>query len=195
MKEIVIATGNQHKVQEFKHMLEPLGYQVKCLADFDEKVEINENGTTFEENAMIKAKTIQKAFNVDVIADDSGLAIDYLDGMPGVYSARFMGEDTDYTTKNNALIEKLKDADNRNAQFVCVIAYAKKDGTDMLFRGEVHGEITKEIIGEKGFGYDPIFYYPPFKTTLANVSEEMKNEVSHRGKALQQFVAVLKEEK
>lgn len=193
MKEIVIATGNLHKVQEFRSMLEPLGYQVKSLKDFEETVEIIENGTTFEENALIKARTIQEAFHIDVIADDSGLAIDALDGAPGVYSARFMGEDTDYRIKNQALIDQLENCDCRNAQFVCAIAYVSCDGEERVFRGEVHGEITKEIIGEHGFGYDPIFYYPPYRTTLANVSEEEKNKVSHRGRALRQFISYLKQ--
>ena len=125
-----------------------------------------------------------------VMADDSGLAVDAMDGAPGVYSARFMGHDTSYTVKNNAIIEAVK-GKPRGAQFVCAIAYVAEDGSEHVFRGEVVGEIAEAIIGEHGFGYDPIFYYPPYQTTLANVSDEMKNAISHRGQALKQCVAFL----
>lgn len=192
MEEILIATGNEHKVEEFKEMLEPLGYRVLSLKDLDKQYEIEETGTTFEENSMIKAMTLHKALGCAVMADDSGLAVDALDGAPGVYSARFMGEDTDYETKNQYIIDAVK-GKPRGAQFVCVISYVESDGTATSYKGVVHGEINDTMVGDKGFGYDPIFYYPPYKTTLANVSEEMKNAVSHRGIALRQCVAYLKE--
>lgn len=190
MKEILIATSNLHKVEEFKKMLEPLGYTIKSCLDLNEEVEIDETGTTFEENSLIKARTLHEMFNVAVMADDSGLAVDAMDGAPGVYSARFMGHDTSYQVKNNAIIEAVKGKE-RGAQFVCAIAYVEKDGKEHVFKGVVEGEIAETIIGEHGFGYDPIFYYPPYGTTLANVSEDMKNAVSHRGRALRQCVEYL----
>ncbi len=190
MKEILIATSNLHKVEEFKKMLEPLGYTIKSCLDLDEPVEIDETGTTFEENSLIKARTLHEMFHTAVMADDSGLAVDAMDGAPGVYSARFMGHDTSYTVKNNAIIEAVK-GKPRGAQFVCAIAYVEEDGTEHVFKGVVEGEIAATIIGEHGFGYDPIFYYPPYGTTLANVSDEMKNAVSHRGRALKQCVEYL----
>lgn len=190
MKEILIATSNLHKVEEFKKMLEPLGYTIKSCLDLDEPVEIDETGTTFEENSLIKARTLHEMFHTAVMADDSGLAVDAMDGAPGVYSARFMGLDTSYTVKNNAIIEAVK-GKPRGAQFVCAIAYVEEDGTEHVFKGVVEGEIAETIIGEHGFGYDPIFYYPPYGTTLANVSDEMKNAVSHRGRALKQCVEYL----
>ena len=190
MKEILIATSNLHKVEEFKKMLEPLGYTIKSCLDLDEPVEIDETGTTFEENSLIKARTLHEMFHTAVMADDSGLAVDAMDGAPGVYSARFMGLDTSYTVKNNAIIEAVK-GKPRGAQFVCAIAYVEEDGTEHVFKGVVEGEIAETIIGEHGFGYDPIFYYPPYGTTLANVCDEMKNAVSHRGRALKQCVEYL----
>ncbi|WP_071441827.1 RdgB/HAM1 family non-canonical purine NTP pyrophosphatase [Traorella massiliensis] len=191
MKEILIATSNSHKVEEFKEMLEPLGYQVRSLKDLPEKIEINETGKTFEENSMIKAMTLHQALGCAVMADDSGLMVDALDGAPGVYSARFMGEDTSYDLKNQYIIDAVKGKE-RGAQFVCVISYVEKDGTATSYKGVVRGEINDCILGDKGFGYDPIFYYPPYHTTLANVSEEMKNAVSHRGIALRACVEYLK---
>ena len=191
MKEILIATSNSHKVEEFKEMLEPLGYQVRSLKDLPEKIEINETGKTFEENSMIKAMTLHQALGCAVMADDSGLMVDALDGAPGVYSARFMGEDTSYDLKNQYIIDAVRGKE-RGAQFVCVISYVEKDGTATSYKGVVRGEINDCILGDKGFGYDPIFYYPPYHTTLANVSEEMKNAVSHRGIALRACVEYLK---
>ncbi len=190
MKEILIATSNLHKVEEFKKMLEPLGYTVKSILDLSEPIEIEETGTTFEENSLIKARTLHEALHVAVMADDSGLAVDALDGAPGVYSARFMGHDTSYTVKNQAIIDAVE-GKQRGAQFVCVIAYVDESGNEQIFKGVVEGEIAHEITGAHGFGYDPIFYYPPYGTTLANVSEEMKNAISHRGKALRQCVEYL----
>lgn len=193
MKEILIATSNAHKVEEFSRMLSPLGYQVKSLLDIEEPIEIEENGTTFAENALIKARSVHACLHRAVISDDSGLAVDALDGAPGVYSARFLGRDTDYKIKNQYIIDKVKGKE-RGAQFVCAIGYVEENGEEHVFIGEVHGEIATEMIGEKGFGYDPIFYYPPYHTTLANVSEDQKNAISHRGKALEKLLAFLKEE-
>lgn len=193
MKKLMIATANAHKVEEFKTMLEPLGYEVMSLLDLDEPIDIEETGTSFEENARIKARTIYEKLHIPVISDDSGLAVNAMQGAPGVYSARFMGHDTSYDIKNKAIIEEVAKAEDRGAQFVCVIAYVDTDGKEHTFRGEVEGEIAQEIIGAKGFGYDPIFYYPPFQTTLANVSEEKKHSVSHRGRALAKLLAYMEE--
>lgn len=191
MKPLMIATANAHKVAEFKQMLEPLGYDIKSLLDLKEPIEIEETGTTFEENALIKARTIHECLHIPVISDDSGLAVNAMHGAPGVYSARFMGHDTSYEVKNKAIIEEVKKSEDKGAQFVCAIAYVEADGKEHVFTGVVEGTIAEEIIGAKGFGYDPIFYYPPFQTTLANVSEEQKNSVSHRARALAKLVAYM----
>lgn len=195
MKQIMIATSNAHKVEEFKRMLQPYGYEVSSLLDLDEEIDIEENGTTFEENALIKAKTIYDKLHIEVIADDSGLAVNAMNGEPGIYSARFLGRDTSYDVKNQYIIDQVKDAQDKGAQFVCAIAYIDADGHENVFTGVVEGEIYDHIEGAKGFGYDPIFYYPPFKTTLANVSEDQKNDVSHRGKAIQMLLNYMKEGK
>lgn len=186
--KILIATQNINKVKEFKEILEPLGYVVQSLLDIDKSIEIEETGDTFERNAYLKAKAIQEMFECDVISDDSGLCIDYFEGKPGVYSSRWLGVDTPYEKKNAYILNEMKDSDNRGAQYVCCIAYVKKDGSHNIYRGECAGEIAHEIIGNHGFGYDPIFYYPAYQTTLANVSEEEKNAISHRGIALKKLL-------
>lgn len=195
MKEIMLATSNPHKAEEFETMLKPLGYHVKTLLDLKETIEIEETGTTFEENALIKAQTIHDLLGIEVIADDSGLAVNAMNGEPGIYSARFMGKDTSYDTKNQYIIDVCKDVEDKGCQFICAIAYVKKDGSHEIFKGVVEGIVHDHIEGEKGFGYDPIFYYPPFHTTLANVDENQKNQVSHRAKALQQLLQYMKKEK
>lgn len=192
MKQILIATKNKHKVEEFSEMLAPLGYEVKSLYDIEQTFDIEETGTTFEENAYIKAKAIYDVLHIEVISDDSGLCINHLNGAPGVYSARYLGEDTDYEYKNNYIINELKDAKDRGAQYVCSICHFKSDGTHEIFTGKCEGEIAKQPLGSNGFGYDPIFYYPPFKTTLANVSDEEKNSISHRGEALKMMMKGMK---
>lgn len=185
MKTIWIATSNQHKVEEFKKMLKD--YDVKCLKDLEQPVEIIEDGTTFEENAVVKAMSLYKVLHQPVISDDSGIEVDAMDKMPGVYSARWMGEDTSYDIKNQAIIDATKD-NVKTARYVCVIAYIDENGNAKTYRGTIEGEIYPEQLGTNGFGYDPIFYYPPFETTLANVSDEMKNSVSHRGVALRMLI-------
>ena len=194
MKEILIATGNAHKVEEFKEMLEPLGYTVKSMKDLDRVIEIDETGTTFEENSMIKAVTLHEALGCAVMADDSGLEVDAMDGAPGVYSARFLGEDTPYPVKHQYILEQVEGKE-RGAQFTCVISYVEEDGTQNIFKGIVRGEIAHKPEGTNGFGYDPIFYYPPYNTTLANVTDEMKHAISHRGVALMQCIEYLKGKK
>lgn len=196
MKQLMIATSNAHKVDEFKRMLEPRGIEVKSLLDLQETFEIEENGTTFEENALIKARSIAKYLNMPVISDDSGLVIDALGGAPGIHSARYLGHDTDYTTKNTIILSRLADVEgnDRSARFVCAIALVYPDGREMTFTGTFEGLIHDRIEGANGFGYDPIFYYPPFGTTSANVSDDMKNAVSHRGNALKQLMEYLDHE-
>lgn len=192
MKEIMIATSNAHKVEEFREMLEPLGFQVRSLLDLNEQIEIEETGTTFAENAMIKAETVHARLGIPVISDDSGLEVDAMDKAPGVYSARFLGYDTAYEVKNQFIMDQVK-GKTRSARYVCAIAYVEKDGTAHVFAGVVEGEIADHARGDKGFGYDPIFYYPPYAATLAEVSEEQKNAISHRGRALAQLIAYMKE--
>lgn len=191
--ELLIATGNAHKVQEFKKMLEPLGYQVKCLKDYQDLPEIIENGKTFAENAIIKAKTISDYLQVTCIADDSGLVIDGLNGEPGINSARYLGEDTDYGYKNEVILRRLKNNSNRDARFVCVIAYVEYQKEPQIFKGVMEGQIADHASGTNGFGYDPIFFYPPYGKIIATVSDEMKNNVSHRGQATKKLMEFLGE--
>ena len=188
MKTIWIATSNQHKVEEFQTMLGSQ-VQVKSMKDLDQEVHIVENGKTFEENALIKARALYQVIHQPVLSDDSGLEVDALNKQPGVHSARWMGKDTSYTIKNQAIIDALKGKKDRSARFICVIAFIDEQGKEYTYRGTIEGQINDEIVGKNGFGYDPIFYYPPFHTTTANVSEELKNSVSHRGNALKAFMA------
>lgn len=189
----MIATANAHKVDEFKMMLEPLGYEVLSLLDMENPIDIEETGTTFEENALIKVRTLYEALHMPIISDDSGLAVNAMDGAPGVYSARFMGYDTPYQIKNQHIIDIVNKSDDRGAQYVCVIAYVDEIGNEYTFRGEVEGEIAHAQLGEHGFGYDPIFYYPPFHTTLANVDETKKNKISHRANALAKLIVFMED--
>lgn len=158
MKEMMIATSNAHKVEEFKAMLEPLGYHIKSLLDLNEPIDIEETGTTFQENALIKAKAIYEQYHIAVIADDSGLAVNAMHGEPGVYSARFMGRDTSYDVKNQYIIDQCKHVADKGCQFVCAIAYVDEDGKEQVFTGIVEG-LGWLIIwkGQKDFGYDPFF--------------------------------------
>lgn len=183
MKTVWIATGNAHKKEEFQQMLGD-DVQIKTLKDLDQEPAIEEDGQSFEDNALIKARALYTLVKEPVFADDSGLEVDALDKAPGIYSARFMGEDTSYQIKNQAILDALKDKDDRTARFVCAIAYIEADGTEHVYRGEMEGKIHDRIEGEHGFGYDPIFYYPPFQTTSANVDPEVKNSASHRHNAL-----------
>lgn len=185
MKTIWIATSNAHKVEEFQKMLPNVN--VKCLKDLDHTIDIIEDGKTFEENALIKARALYAELKQPVISDDSGLEVDAMHKSPGVMSARFMGEDTSYDIKNQAIIDSVK-GKNRTARFVCVIAFIDENGNEYTYRGTIEGLINESMVGNNGFGYDPIFYYPPYMTTLANVSDTMKNAVSHRGNALALFL-------
>jgi XTP/dITP diphosphohydrolase len=194
--KIIFATGNEGKMKEVKSILADLGMEILSLKEAGINIDIEENGTTFEENAMIKANAIRDITQCIVLADDSGLEIDYLGKEPGIYSARYMGEDTSYTIKNNKIIELLQDVpkEKRTARFVCAIAAALPNGKVFTTRGTIEGMIGYEIIGENGFGDDPIFYVPEFGCTTAQLNMAQKNEVSHRGKALREMKEILKKE-
>lgn len=190
MKSIILASNNKDKVKEVKEILK--GYDIISMKEAGIDVDIEENGTTFEENALIKARAIMKLTGQITMADDSGLEIDYLNKAPGVYSARFMGHDTSYDIKNKALIQKLegvKESD-RSGRFVCAIAVCFPDGREIVKRGTIEGLIAEEIKGDNGFGYDPIVYLPEYGKTSGELAPEEKNKISHRGKAL----ALIKEE-
>ena len=197
MKKIIVATGNEGKMKEIRQILGGENVEIVSLKDENlQDVEIVEDGKTFEENALIKASTISKLTGTMVLADDSGLEVDYMDKAPGVYSARYLGEDTPSTVKNNHIIDELKDAEGeeRSARFVCVIACVLPDGRSITTRGTIEGQIGYEEKGCNGFGYDPIFYLPERGCTTAELSPEEKNKISHRGKALTAMYKKLKEE-
>ncbi|MCQ2540370.1 MAG: XTP/dITP diphosphatase [Acetatifactor sp.] len=194
MKRIIFATGNAGKVREIKAILGDLGMEILSMKEAGIKVEPEENGATYEENALIKARAVAALCDDIVMADDSGLEIDYLNKEPGVYSARYMGEDTPYSIKNANLIERLNGVpdEQRTARFVCAIAAVLPDGRELTTRATIEGRIDYEEKGEGGFGYDPIFYVPEFGKTTAELTAEEKNQVSHRGKALQLMKEELK---
>lgn len=193
MKKLIFATGNEGKMKEIRMILGDLDYEILSMKEAGIDVDIVEDGETFEDNAKIKATTISKMANCVVLADDSGLEVDYMDKMPGVQSARWMGEDTSYRIKNQKIIEHLAGVpdEKRTARFVCVIAAAFPDGTVVTKRGTIEGIIGYEERGENGFGYDPIFFLPEYGKTTAELSPEEKNEISHRGKALRLIKEVL----
>ena len=195
-KKIIFATTNEGKMKEIRMIMDDPDIELVSLKDAGIKADIEENGTTFEENAIIKAKAICEMTGQLVLADDSGLEVDYMDKAPGVYSARYLGEDTPYSVKNQAILDRLKDAvgDERSARFVCAIAAAFPDGRVITTRGTIEGFIGFEEKGENGFGYDPIFYVPEYGMTTGEMSPEMKNKISHRGKALELMKVKLKNE-
>ena len=195
MKRIIFATGNAGKMVEIRAILADLGIPVLSMKEAGITADIVENGKSFEENADIKAKAIMELTGDVVLADDSGLEIDYLNGEPGIYSARYMGEDTSYEIKNQNLIDRLAGVpkEKRTARFVCAISAAFPDGTVLHSRGTIEGIIGYEAKGENGFGYDPIFYLPEYQCTTAELSPEKKNELSHRGKALRMMKEKLRE--
>lgn len=186
MDKIIFATGNEGKMKEVRMILEDLGLPVLSLKDAGITADVEENGTTFEENAQIKAKAIMEMTGALVLADDSGLEVDALDKEPGIYSARYMGHDTSYHIKNQNIIDRLegKVGEERSARFVCAIAAAFPDGRVLITRGTMEGQIGYEEKEENGFGYDPIFYLPEYQCYSAELSLEEKNMLSHRGKAL-----------
>lgn len=202
MDTIIFATGNENKMIEIRMILADLGCRILSQKEAGIVAEVVEDGKTFEENAVIKATAIAKLAheileykNAVVLADDSGLEIDYLGKEPGIYSARYMGEDTSYDIKNTNLIERLKGVpdEKRTARFVCAIAAALPDGSVEVVRGTMEGRIGYEIVGENGFGYDPIFFLPEYGCTSAQLTPEKKNELSHRGEGLRKMRKILEE--
>lgn len=198
MRQIIFATGNTGKMREIRSILADLGVPVLSMKEAGIQADIEENGTSFEENALIKARAVAAAVEAEgsvILADDSGLEIDALNGEPGIYSARYLGEDTPYDVKNRELICRLEGVpeDRRTARFVCAIAAVLADGREFTVRGVIEGRIGYEQKGQGGFGYDPIFYVPEYGKTTAEMSPEEKNLISHRGKALMLMKEVLKD--
>ncbi len=186
--KIIFATGNENKMREIREIYGDLGYEILSMKEAGIDTDIVEDGKTFEENALIKARAVAEAYNNEavVLADDSGLEVDALGGEPGVYSARYMGEDTPYSVKNQNIIDRLDGVpkEKRTARFVCAIAAVFPDGHTALKRGTIEGYIGYEPAGANGFGYDPIFFVDEFGCTTAEMSPEQKNSISHRGNAL-----------
>ncbi len=202
MKTIIFATGNKNKMEEIRMILKDLDAVILSQKEAGIEADVIEDGTTFEENALIKAREIRKIASAMeqykdaiVLADDSGLEIDYLNKEPGIYSARYLGEDTSYDIKNNALLDRLSGVpdEKRTARFVCAIAAAFPDGTEEVVRGTMEGRIGYEIAGENGFGYDPIFFLPQYGCTSAQLQPEKKNELSHRGEGLRKMRHILEQ--
>lgn len=200
MKKLIIASNNLKKIKELKSIVEELGWDVKSLADENIDIEVEEDGITFEENAEKKAREIYDFLNergdkdFAVLADDSGLEVDYLNGEPGVYSARYAGEHGDDEANNIKLLENLKNAigEERSGRFVCAIALITDDGKTNVVRGTVEGLIMEELNGEGGFGYDPLFYYEPLKMTFGEIEASEKNKISHRANALRKIEKYLR---
>lgn len=191
---IIFATKNNHKMKEIREILDDKGYEILSMTEAGIDIDVVEDGTTFEENALIKSRTIRDYVkDAIVLSDDSGLEVDYLGGKPGIYSARWQGEDTPYTIKNQTLLNMMEGVpeEERTARFVCALAAAFPDGTDKVVRGTIEGIVGYESAGENGFGYDPIFFVPEYKCTTAEMTPEQKNEVSHRGKALRMIAQYL----
>ena len=193
---IIFATGNAGKMREIREILSDFGLEILSMKEAGVATDIVEDGSTYEENALLKARAVAKKTGEPdiVLADDSGLEIDYLNKEPGIYSARYLGEDTPYTIKNHNLIERLNGVpdEKRTARFVCAIAAVLPDGRELTTRAAIEGRIDYEEKGQGGFGYDPIFYVPEFGKTTAELTEEEKNAVSHRGKALRAMKEELK---
>ena len=194
--KIIFATGNKNKMREIRDILSDLGMEILSMKEAGIDKEINEDGKTFEENALIKARAVAEDTDAVVLADDSGLEIDYLNKEPGIYSARYLGEDTSYEIKNQALLDRLSGVkkEDRTARFVCAIAAVLPDKREFVVRETIEGYIGEKPARTNGFGYDPIFYVDEYGCSTAELSEEKKNEVSHRGKALRAMREVLKKE-
>lgn len=198
--KIIFATGNSNKMKEIRMILQDLGMEILSMKEAGISVDVVENGATFEENALIKASAIAeipevKTMNAIVLADDSGLEIDYLNKEPGIRSARYAGTDTSYLIKNNLLLSRMKGVpdEERTARFVCAIAAVFPNGEKEVVRGTMEGRVAYEIAGANGFGYDPIFYLPEFGCTSAELSPEKKNALSHRGKGLRMMRKIMEQ--
>ncbi|MBY0027057.1 XTP/dITP diphosphatase [Priestia aryabhattai] len=193
MREIIIATKNAGKVKDFETLFSPKGFQVKSLLDFPEVEDVEETGVTFAENATLKAEAISFALNKPVIADDSGLAIDALNGEPGVYSARYAGENKDDNANIEKVLQKLNDVpfEKRTARFHCALAIAVPGKRTEIVEGTCEGHILEEKRGENGFGYDPIFFVEKWRCSMAELSKEQKNQISHRANALKKLAPLI----
>ena len=194
-RRIVFATGNENKMKEIRMILADLGMEIVSMKEAGVTEEITEDGMTFEENAEIKARAVWEETGGIVLADDSGLVVDYIGGEPGIYSARYMGEDTSYDIKNGELLRRMEGVpdEKRTARFVCAIAAVFPDGEEKTTLGIIEGRVGYEIKGEHGFGYDPIFYLPEYGCTTAELPPEKKNEISHRGRGLRQMKKMIEE--
>lgn len=193
--KVILASQNQHKLVELSAILSQLGFEIALESEYGLKVEVEETGTTFEENSLLKAEAVMRASGLPVLADDSGLMVDALDGAPGVYSARYGHKSSD-VERIDYLLENLQGvpAERRTAKFVCVITCLWPDGRKIVARGECPGVILDAPRGQGGFGYDPVFYLPEFGKTYAELQPEQKNAVSHRARALQAFCKIYQEE-
>ena len=194
--KVVLASKNKHKLLEISKITEKFGFELVLQSELGVDIDVEETGTTFEENSLLKAEAVMKATGLPALADDSGIAVDALNGAPGIYSARYGFDDT--LDDHGRMMLLLKNTEHvpdgqRQAQFVCVITFVTPEGETIQARGEIHGQLTREPRGENGFGYDPIFYYPPYGKTTAEASPEEKNKVSHRAVALNIFYDKLKE--
>ena len=193
---VVLASKNRHKLEEISKITQQFDIELVLQSELGIDIDVEETGTTFEENSFLKADAVMKASGLPALADDSGIAVDALNGEPGVYSARYgFDESLDDWGRLELLLKNTENVPDgqRQAQFVCVITMVTPEGLTIQARGEIHGELTREARGENGFGYDPIFYYPPLGKTTAELSPEEKNKVSHRANALKIFYEKLKE--
>lgn len=192
-KRIILASNNKNKIREISEILSPLGYEVISQRDAGAELDVEETGTTFAENAALKARAVHDLCGLPVIADDSGLAVDFLDGAPGVYSHRYAGENASDADRNEKLLRELEGVNDekRGAKFICVICFIDENGSEKLIRGECCGKIGYEPLGDNGFGYDPVFMYG--ERSFAQITAEEKNKISHRAKALEGLCTFLKE--
>lgn len=194
--KVVLASKNKHKLAEISKITEKFGFDLVLQSELGVDIDVEETGATFEENSLLKAEAVMKATGLPALADDSGIAVDALNGAPGIYSARYGFDDTlDDWGRLQLLLKNTEQVPDgqRQAKFVCVISFVTPEGQIIQARGEIHGELTREPVGENGFGYDPIFYYPPLKKTTAELSPEEKNQISHRANALKLFYQKMKE--
>ncbi len=194
--KVVLASKNKHKLEEISRITEKFDIELVLQSELGVDIDVEETGTTFEENSLLKARAVMEATGLPALADDSGIAVDALNGAPGVYSARYgFDESLDDWGRLQLLLKNTEHVPDgeRQAKFVCVISFVTPDGTTIQARGEIHGELLRAPVGENGFGYDPIFYYPPYGKSTAQMSPEEKNAVSHRGRALNVFYDKLKE--
>ncbi|MBQ6530474.1 MAG: XTP/dITP diphosphatase [Clostridia bacterium] len=190
--KVIAATKNKGKIREMTEILSPLGIEIVPQEEVGIEVDVEETGDTFEKNALIKARAVRMVSDYPVLADDSGLCVDALDGAPGVRSARYAGDNATDEDKINKLLSEIGEAENRNARFVTSVAFIFEDGREVTAEGSVDGSITKEPHGEGGFGYDPVFYSPELGKTFAESTDDEKNSVSHRGRALKNLFEKLK---